>query len=48
MTYLTYWRLTIGVRLRETDLPLPSVAQRCGYSSLPVCLPCARSARVSP
>jgi AraC-like DNA-binding protein len=34
MTYLTYWRLTIGARLlRETDLPLPSVAQRCGYSS---------------
>ncbi|KDN21760.1 AraC family transcriptional regulator [Amycolatopsis rifamycinica] len=34
MAYLTYWRLTLGARLlRETDLPLPSVAQRCGYSS---------------
>ncbi|GAA5165378.1 AraC family transcriptional regulator [Amycolatopsis dongchuanensis] len=34
MAYLTYWRLTIGARLlRETDLPLPAVAQRCGYSS---------------
>ncbi|WP_020415942.1 AraC family transcriptional regulator [Amycolatopsis sp. ATCC 39116] len=34
MTYLTYWRLTTAARLlRETDLPLPSVAQRCGYSS---------------
>lgn len=34
LTYLTWWRMTAAARLlRETDLPLRSVAQRVGYAS---------------
>ncbi|WP_199443677.1 AraC family transcriptional regulator [Umezawaea beigongshangensis] len=34
LTYLTRWRLTLGTGLlRETELPLASIAERCGYSS---------------
>jgi AraC-like DNA-binding protein len=34
MTYLTWWRMTTaGQLLRTTDLPLPKIARRAGYSS---------------
>ncbi len=34
LTYLTWWRMTIAARLlRESDLPLRTVARRTGYSS---------------
>jgi AraC-like DNA-binding protein len=34
LTYLTWWRLTTAARLlRESDLSLRIVAQRCGYGS---------------
>jgi AraC-like DNA-binding protein len=34
MAYLTWWRLTMAARLlRETDLPLPSIASKVGYAS---------------
>lgn len=34
MTYLTWWRMTTaGQLLRNTDLPLPKIARRAGYSS---------------
>jgi AraC-like DNA-binding protein len=34
LTYLTRWRMTIAARLlRETELPLESVAARVGYGS---------------
>jgi AraC-like DNA-binding protein len=34
MAYLTWWRLTTAARLlRETELPLPSIASKVGYAS---------------
>lgn len=34
LAYLTWWRLSSGARLlRETDLPLASIAQQVGYNS---------------
>jgi AraC-like DNA-binding protein len=34
MAYLTWWRMTSAARLlRETDLPLPSIASKVGYAS---------------
>jgi AraC-like DNA-binding protein len=34
LTYPTRWRLTLGAKLlRESELPLTSIAERCGYSS---------------
>ncbi|GAB3438682.1 AraC family transcriptional regulator [Actinophytocola sediminis] len=34
LAYLTWWRLTTAARLlRESDLPLRTVAARCGYGS---------------
>lgn len=34
MAYLTWWRMTTAARLlRDTDLPLPSVAAQVGYAS---------------
>ena len=34
MAYLTWWRLTMAARLlRETELPLPSIASKVGYAS---------------
>ncbi|ASR35734.1 hypothetical protein BAY61_12800 [Prauserella marina] len=34
LTYLTWWRLTLAARmLRETDLPLSTVARKIGYAS---------------
>jgi AraC-like DNA-binding protein len=34
LAYLTWWRMTLAARfLKESDAPLATVAQRCGYSS---------------
>lgn len=34
ITYLAWWRMTAAARLlRATDLPLPAIAERSGYSS---------------
>jgi AraC-like DNA-binding protein len=34
MAYLTWWRMTTAARLlRDTDLPLPSIATKVGYGS---------------